>query len=235
VFGLLIKKKNLPTIVDQRRCMCEARMKISLTDGLYCIYEFEPEHNHILATSSQVHHLRSQRRITEAQLASVENAKAVGISNKATFDLMAKEAGGVENLGFTREDMKNKLYSKSSLQINHGDTGGVLEYLEKKTSEDGKFFYSIQVDEDDLITNIFWTDSKMVADYEVFGDVVCFDTTYRKLNDGRPFGLLVGVNNNKKTTIIGAALLYDETAESFVWLFNTFLTAICQARSHKPF
>jgi len=73
--------------------MCEARMKISLTDGLYCIYEFEPEHNHILATSSQVHHLRSQRRITEAQLASVENAKAVGISNKATFDLMAKEAG----------------------------------------------------------------------------------------------------------------------------------------------
>jgi len=100
-----------------------------------------------------------------------------------------------------------------------------LEYLEKKTSEDGKFFYSIQVDEDDLITNIFWTDSKMVADYEVFGDVVCFDTTYRKLNDGRLFGLLVGVNNHKKTTIFGAALLYDETTESFVWLFNTFLTA----------
>ena len=201
-------------------------MKISLTDGLYCIYEFEPEHNHILASSSQVHHLRSQRKITEAQLASVENAKAVGISNKATFDLMAKEAGGVENLGFTREDMKNKLYSKRSLQTNYGDTGGVLEYLEKKTSEDGKFFYSIQVDEDDLITNIFWTDSKMVADYELFGDVVCFDTTYRKLNDGRPFGLLVGVNNHKKTTIFGAALLYDETAESFVWLFNTFLTAM---------
>ena len=147
--------------------MCQARMKISLTDGLYCIYEFEPEHNHILASSSQVHHLRSQRKITEAQLASVENAKAVGISNKATFDRMAKEAGGVENLGFTREDMKNKLYSKRSLQTNYGDTGGVLEYLEKKTSEDGKFFYSIQVDEDDLITNIFWTDSKMVADYEL--------------------------------------------------------------------
>ena len=112
--------------------MCQARMKISLTDGLYCIYEFEPEHNHILASSSQVHHLRSQRKITEAQLVSVENAKAVGISNKATFDLMAKEAGGVENLGFTREDMKNKLYSKRSLQTNYGDTGGVLEYLEIK-------------------------------------------------------------------------------------------------------
>ena len=201
-------------------------MKISLKDGFYYIYEFEPEHNHILATASQAHHLRSQRTITEGQLASVEAAKAVGISNKATFDLMTKEAGGIENLGFTREDMKNKLYSKRTLKINQGDTGGVLEYLEKKTSDEEKFFYSIQVDDDDLITNIFWTDSKMVADYEVYVDIVCFDTTYIKLNDGRPFGLLVGLNNHKKTIIFGAALLYDETTESFVWLFNTFLAAM---------
>jgi zinc finger SWIM domain-containing protein 3 len=39
--------------------------------------------------------------------------------------------------------MKNKLYSKRSLKIILGDTGGVLEYLEKKTSEDGNFVYSI--------------------------------------------------------------------------------------------
>ncbi|CAO2147099.1 unnamed protein product, partial [Urochloa humidicola] len=210
----------------ETRCMCLARMKISLKDGFYYIYEFEHEHNHILATASQTHLLRSHRTITDAQLVSVEAAKAVGISNKATFDLMAKEAGGIENLGFTREDMKNKLYSKRSLKVHQGDTGGVLEYLEKKTSEEEKFFYSIQVDEDDLITNIFWTDSKMVADYELFGDVISFDTTYRKLNDGRPFGLLVGVNNHKKTIVFGAALLYDETAESFVWLFKTFLAAM---------
>jgi len=69
--------------------------------------------------------------------------QVVGISNKATFDLMTKEVGGNENLGFTHEDMKNKLYSKRSLKIKQGDTGGLMEYLEKKTSEDGKFFYSI--------------------------------------------------------------------------------------------
>ena len=63
----------------------------------------------------------------------------------------------------------------------------------------------------------------MVSDYATFGDVISFDTTYRKLNDGRPFGLIVGVNNHKKTIVFGAALLYDETAESFGWLFRTFL------------
>lgn len=90
------------------------------------------------------------------------------------------------------------------------------------------FFYSIQIDEDDLITNIFWADSKKVVDYEVFGDVVCFNTTYKKLDDGRPFGLFVGVNNHKKkkTTVSGATLLYDETADSFVWLSKNFLTAM---------
>lgn len=66
----------------------------------------------------------------------------------------------------------------------------------------------------------------MITDYATFGDVVCFDTTYRKLDDGRPFGLIVGVNNHKKTIVFGASLLYDETAESFAWLFKTFLNVM---------
>lgn len=111
---------------------------------------------------------------------------------------MAEQAGGIENLGCTRVDMKNRLHSKRTIKAKEGDTGGVLEYMEKKVSEDVNFFYSIQIDADDLITNIFWTDSKMVSDYAMFGDVICFDTTYRNLDDGRPFGLIVGVNNQKK-------------------------------------
>jgi zinc finger SWIM domain-containing protein 3 len=156
-----------------------------------------PEHNHILATLEQRHQLRSQIKIDEAQISRIEVAKSVGISTKLAIDMLAKEAGGIENLGFTRLDVKNRLYTKRSLLVQKGDTGGVLEYMERRSLEDAKFFYSIQVDEDDLITNIFWTDSKMVADYEAFGDVVGFDTTYRKLGDGRPLGLLVGVNNHK--------------------------------------
>src|SRR3954466_4685623 len=68
----------------------------------------------------------------------------------------------------------------------------------------------------------------MVSDYAIFGDVICFDTTYRKLDDERPFGLIVGVNNHKKTVVFGAALLYDETAESFAWLFRTFLKVMSE-------
>nr|KYP70189.1 Protein FAR1-RELATED SEQUENCE 4 [Cajanus cajan] len=107
---------------------------------------------------------------------------------------------------------------------------GVLEYLQKMQLEDSNFFYAIQVDEDDLITNIFWADVKMMIDYSYFGDVVCFDTTYRKNKEGRPFAMFVGVNHHKLTIIFGAALLYDGTAKSFIWLFNTFAKAMSEKK-----
>lgn len=55
-----------------------------------------------------------------------------------------------------------------------------------------------------------------------FGDVVCFDMTYRNNKDCRPFAMFVGVNHHKQTTNFGIALLYDKFAYSFMWLFDTF-------------
>ena len=62
-----------------------------------------------------------------------------------------------------------------------GDTGGLLEYLQRMESEDLNFSYAIQVDRDNLITNIFWADGRMKLDYEYFGEEVCFDTTLKKI------------------------------------------------------
>ena len=66
----------------------------------------------------------------------------------------------------------------------------------------------------------------MKLDYEYFGDVVCFDTTYKKNKEGKPFALFVGVNHHKQTIMFGAALLYDETFETFMWLFDSFQKAM---------
>ncbi len=56
----------------------------------------------------------------------------------------------------------------------------------------------------------------MMADYAHFGDVVCFDTTYRKNKDGRPFAMFVGVNHHKPIAVFGATLLYAESDDSFM-------------------
>jgi zinc finger SWIM domain-containing protein 3 len=121
--------------------------------SVYIVYHFVSQHRYPLATDQQSHQLRSQRKICETHISRIEVAKSVGISTKEAIDLLAKEAGGMENLGFTH--WKNRLYTKRSLKVHQGNTGGVLEYMEKKRSKDAKFFYSIQVDEDDFITNVF--------------------------------------------------------------------------------
>ncbi|XP_042028933.1 protein FAR1-RELATED SEQUENCE 5-like [Salvia splendens] len=143
---------------------------------------------------------------------------------------MAKEVGGIQHLGFTHIDLKNYLRTKRTLEIKQGDNGGVLQYLQRMISEDPHFYYAIQLDVEDLITNIFWTDGRMIQDFGHFGDVVCFDTTYRKHRDGRPISLFVDVNHHKQTTVFGASLLYDETIETFEWLFGAFEDAMMGKR-----
>ncbi|XP_024160521.1 protein FAR1-RELATED SEQUENCE 5-like [Rosa chinensis] len=102
-----------------------------------------------------------------------------------------------------------------------GDAGAILQYFQKMKEDNSSF------DEDDMITNNFWADERSISDYGLFGDVVCFDTTYQTNEYGRPFASFVGVNlQHKQTVVFGAALLYDETIESFKWLFETFLGAM---------
>jgi len=63
-------------------------------------------------------------------------------------------------------------------------------------------------------------------DYACFGDAVSFDTTFLTNKFEMPFAPILGTNHHKQTIIFGAALIFNETIESFVWLFETFLTAM---------
>ncbi|XP_074374818.1 protein FAR1-RELATED SEQUENCE 5-like [Apium graveolens] len=108
---------------------------------------------------------------------------------------------------------------KASMDLLSRQAGGREN---KKQAEDPNFTYAIQVDVEDLITNIILADARMKVYYDRFGDVVCFDTTYHKNKESRLFAIFIGVNHHKQTIIFGGAMLYDETIETFEWLFDTF-------------
>ncbi|XP_038975003.1 protein FAR1-RELATED SEQUENCE 5-like [Phoenix dactylifera] len=207
----------------ETRCGCLAEMKISRrASEKYSVIKFVSNHTHVLASPRKRIFLRSHRTINPAQAVEAELADTSGIAPKASIGLLARRVGGLDNLGFIPEDYNNYLRTRRTQEMKIGDTGGLLEYLQRMQSEDLNFSYVIQADVDDLITNIFWADGRMRLDYEYFGDVVCFDTTYKKNKEGRPFALFVGVNHHKQSIIFGAALLYDETSETFMWLFDSF-------------
>ena len=68
---------------------------------------------------------------------------------------MAKIVGGLDNLGFILKNYNNYLRTRRIDEMKSGETRGLLEYLQIMQSKDLNFSYAIQVDFDDLITNIF--------------------------------------------------------------------------------
>ncbi|XP_027067458.1 protein FAR1-RELATED SEQUENCE 5-like [Coffea arabica] len=70
----------------------------------------------------------------------------------------------------------------------------------------------------------------MLIDYNFFGDIVTFDTTYKTNKEYRPLGVFVSFNQHRQIVIFGAALMYDETIDSFKWVFGTLLEAMCGKR-----
>ncbi|KAF7844218.1 protein FAR1-RELATED SEQUENCE 5-like [Senna tora] len=171
------------------------------------------------------------KKISTAQAAKIELANNSGIQQKLIFEFLSRQVGGRENVGYTLKDVSNHLTSMRMTKIKEGEAYSLLDYFQSRKSENPSFFYEIQLDVEDEITNIFWADAKMIVDYVCFGDVVSFDTTYCTNKNCRPFAPFVGFNHHRQTIIFGATLLYDETVESFEWLFKTFLKAMCE---NKP-
>ncbi|PKU74683.1 protein FAR1-RELATED SEQUENCE 5 isoform X1 [Dendrobium catenatum] len=211
----------------ETRIGCPARMTIKITPtGNYRVTEFIAEHNHQPAPPSSTHLLRSQRITMEVQAADAELSDDSGATPRSANESMGRQVGGFCNVNFLPSDYKNYLSSKRMKAMQMGDAGSVLKYLQNMQLNSQSFFYAIQVDEDDKLTNIFWADERSVVDFNCFGDVVCFDTTFKINGYGRPFTPFLGVNHHKQTIIFGAALLYDESTESFKWLFETFKIAM---------
>ncbi|XP_009801826.2 protein FAR1-RELATED SEQUENCE 5-like [Nicotiana sylvestris] len=232
------KDKRDPTVQKHRketRTGCLAHVIVSRqSNGRFRITSFEEKHNHHLVPPSLVHLLPSQRKIKMAQAYEIDLLDDLGIRPKASFDYAARQAGGQSFLGYTKRDHKNYLRDKRTDSLKHGVARSLVNYFEKRTLEDPAFRFSLQLDDEGLITNIFWADGKMIRDFKIYGDIVSFDTTYRTDKEYRPLALFVGLNNHREMVIFGAALLYEESAESFEWLFNAFFR-IMSAEKPKTF
>ncbi|OQU90899.1 hypothetical protein SORBI_3001G070600 [Sorghum bicolor] len=189
----------------ETRTGCQAHMTIKITaSAKYVVTEFVADHNHVLETPLvDIQILKSQKLLAKV-LQPPDPPKVVLIPN----------------------EYKNYTRTKRMKDMQLGDTQAICEYLHRMKGENPSFFYAIQVDEDDQFTNVFWADGKSIMDYNYFGDVVCVDTRYCTSDYGRHLLLFTGVNHHKQLIIFGSALIYDDSVQSFRWLFETFKSAM---------
>ncbi|KAK3429729.1 hypothetical protein EUGRSUZ_E01219, partial [Eucalyptus grandis] len=208
------------------RCGCPAFIRFKVENGSYEVIDYVPKHNHEFIPEHQRHLIRCGRMISDTCKGVLVDMAKAGIGGTTAYKFLANEAGGSQNLGFILRDCQNFLQGERLNYIERGDCQSLLNHFHCMQMQNPMFFYAQQVDQDGRLTNLFWRDSLSKFDYDCFGDVMVFDTTYRTNMYSLICAPFVGVNHHWKNTLFGCAFLLDETADSFIWLFEVFLKSM---------
>ncbi|CAN1256739.1 Protein FAR1-RELATED SEQUENCE 3 [Linum perenne] len=178
---------------------------------------------------------------TTAPIAAVLKVMEAGNqgSEKSSMDLQLSPDGtnadSVESDCSESEDeisriLKKLLKGKRQRSMRPGEEATVHSFFHRKICENHLLSWDMEHDIDERIACAFWADCGMQLDYFFFGDSIYFDTSYRSNKDDHPLALFVGYNQHRQLCIFGAALLYDETVQTFEWLFKTFLKCMSDKR-----
>jgi hypothetical protein len=126
------------------------------------------------------------------------------------------------NVKFGKKKIDNLKQAERKAKKN-SDIEFTLKYIEKMQLTKLGFCCKMDVDSDSAVRSIFWTDSRSRLDYKIYGEIICFDTTYSTNRYNMPFAPIIGINGQGKTIVFGWALLKDQKYKTFQWPFESFL------------
>ena len=123
----------------------------------YVVTNFVVEHNHLLHLPQTTYMMLSQRKMSLVQVVEIDLANESRIRVNTSLKYMCMQFGGKENLGHTRQDLKNNLRTKWQRDLEFGDASSLMRYFSQKVKKKkpSSFYYATQMDIDEQITNIF--------------------------------------------------------------------------------
>ncbi|XP_025664628.1 protein FAR1-RELATED SEQUENCE 5-like [Arachis hypogaea] len=222
-------KKHYERIDRQRahkpitRTNCNARIVVHLDKGCgkWKMKSFVADHNHELAPADHTNIMAPHRHMSEGDKAHVHSLHEAGFQTTQIMRFFAYLAGGYHNLHFTKKDLYNYIDDVRCSRIVEGDAVAAISYLKGKTELDPLAVVQYSYCAENHLGNLFWCDGQMQHDYDCFGDVLAFDSTYRKNLYNRPLVIFSGTNHHRKTIIFGFGLLEDEKIP-YKWLLRSF-------------
>ncbi|XP_024042121.1 protein FAR1-RELATED SEQUENCE 5-like [Citrus clementina] len=206
---------------------CNARLGAGLgDDGKWTIRSLNLEHNHVLLTPTKSKYFRCNRSLNTYAKKRLDVNDRAGIRLCKNYQSLVIEAGGHENVTFIERDCRNHVQKERRLRLGDGDAAALQNYFMKMQVEDNRFYFSMQVDDEGRLKNVFWAEPRNREAYKEFGDVVTFDTTYLTNKYDMPFAPFVGVNHHGHSILFGCGLISHEDIETFTWLFRTWLSCM---------
>ena len=85
-----------------------------------------------------------------------------------------------------KKDLYNHIDKSRHAKVKDDDAYGAVSYLIAKVDQDPLLKSKYIVTDDGKLLNLFWADEASIIDYECFGDVIAFDTTYKKNKYNKP-------------------------------------------------
>ncbi|XP_057757619.1 protein FAR1-RELATED SEQUENCE 5-like [Arachis stenosperma] len=217
---------------SEMRTNCDAKLSI-LWDEVSEIWRVRKvilDHNHDLTPMRMVHMINSFRDMNCSAKAQINGMQGHGVPTSKILGYMAGQAGGYSLMGFTKKDAYNYIEKTKREKIVDGDANVAIIYLEGKAVSDPMCMARYNLTDKNMLANLFWADGGSRVNYQHFGDVLSFDSTYKKNKYRRPWVIFSGSNNNKQTTIFEFGLVLDESIESYTWLLENLLEVMCNKK-----
>ena len=104
-------------------------IRLDKKKGKYFIHSLELNHNHILHIPQCAHMMPSQRKVSKAQAVEIDLAYDSGIKLKDSYEFMARQVGGRDALGYTKQDQKNYHLVKWQKEQKCDEAGSLFKYF----------------------------------------------------------------------------------------------------------
>ncbi|XP_016178660.1 protein FAR1-RELATED SEQUENCE 5-like [Arachis ipaensis] len=213
----------------ETRTNCQALMSVYLDKGssIWKVRKVILEHNHELMHRGMIHMIRSFWAISSSAKAHMDGMHAYGLPTSKILGYMAGIVGGYSCLGFTKKDAYNYIDRSKHAKVVDGDMNAAIVYLEGKAAADPMSIARYNLTEEGMLANMFWENGPSRVDFQHFGDVVAFDSTYKKNKYNIPLVIFFGSNNHKQTISFCFGLVLDETIDSYRWMLENLLEVMC--------
>ncbi|KAK1383140.1 hypothetical protein POM88_020875 [Heracleum sosnowskyi] len=144
----------------------------------FVLMSFVEDHNHPLASGAERMFLRCNRNMSIPYQNFIMDCARANIGPTRAHSLTKEQFGSFKDVGATVSDFKN--FSRD-IKVRIGDHDDMILAklkLKKETSKN-TFYYDYKVDKNGHLTGLFWTDVIGQANFDVFGDIVSFNPTFR--------------------------------------------------------
>ncbi|CAB3983003.1 zinc finger SWIM domain-containing 3-like [Paramuricea clavata] len=188
-------------------CPALIKLRPSADGTKLVVTEMSEEHNHEVNKKS-FEHLPTQRRV-EGE--TKEDVKRM-LEMKANKKLIQQHILHSTGKSMTLKDIHNMVERKD---------GNLTELIEDMKSQPGGKV-ELYVDEEKNFKGLFYQDEEMRWIFDAFPEILLIDATYKLNNLRLPLYVMLAVDGNGESEIVGLMLLADEQADTIRKMIRLF-------------